>query len=65
MTDPFKDGIVASVDGIGHRILSHEHVETLYAAFKSRLMQECSVVERMTESEFDEWKKQMVMGEKK
>ena len=36
-------------------------MEEMYQAFKARLMQECSVIERMTTEEYDEWSKNMVV----
>lgn len=66
--DIFKYGITYSADeGTCSYVLNPEHieelyqVEELYQAFKTRLMNECSIIERMTHEEYEEWKNQMVV----
>jgi hypothetical protein len=50
-----------------HIVIKNKHVEggvtfkTLYQAFKSRLMNECSLVPRMTPEEYEEWASKMVI----
>lgn len=43
------------------KVIGSVTFEEMYQAFKSRLMHETSVVERMTPEEFEEWKKRMVI----
>lgn len=40
------------------------NTEDMFQAFKHRLMHECSLVERMTPEEFEEWKKAMVVDKR-
>lgn len=41
-------------------ILTAGEVENIYQQIKARLIQECSLIERMTDEEWTEWRKKMV-----
>lgn len=45
---------------LGH-FAATTHWEEMYQTFKARLMHECTVAPRMTEEEYEAWKKAMVV----